>query len=362
MTTSIDACSLLDYDKENMYEVLKNFPKQVREGINIGSQAPYFHDSSKFRTLVFSGMGGSAIAGDLLRCVLQGYGVNDFMTVVNRGYALPAGMDAQTAFIASSYSGNTEETLAGYRAASTRTKRLLCIATGGELAERAKKDSVPLITIPSGLQPRAALGYSFFPILLTLSLHSAISSEVRAAILSAVHQLPKALDVMSEKFSRPDPTNPCFALAQQLQDSIPVFYSKPTLEAVNLRWRGQMQENAKHVAFGNIVPEMNHNEINGWLMPSEMMKHFSMVFLRSPQLTHDRISLRFQAMKKILEPKVKQIIELKAEGETLLEQMFMLLYMADWTSYWLALLNGQDPTEIKDILALKEVMSSGKVA
>jgi glucose/mannose-6-phosphate isomerase len=357
MTTSIDACTLLDYDKENMYEVLKNFPKQVREGINIGSHAAYFQDSSRFRTLIFSGMGGSAIAGDLLRCTLQAYGVNDFMTIVNRGYSLPSGVDAQTAFIASSYSGNTEETLASYRAASTRTSRMLCIATGGELAERAKADNVPLITIPSGLQPRAAIGYSFFPILLTLSLHGAFSPDARASILHAVHQLPKALDKMSEEYSRPDPTNPCFALAQQLQGSIPVFYSKSLLEAVNLRWRGQIQENAKHVAFGNIVPEMNHNEINGWLMPSEMMKQFSMVFLRSSLMVHNRIDIRFAAMKNILEPKVKQIIELNAEGETLLEQMFMLLYMADWTSYWMAVLNGQDPTEIRDILALKDAMS-----
>jgi glucose/mannose-6-phosphate isomerase len=162
---------------------------------------------------------------------------------------------------------------------------------------------------------------------------------------------------MSEEYSRPDPTNPCFALAQQLQGSIPVFYSKSLLEAVNLRWRGQIQENAKHVAFGNIVPEMNHNEINGWLMPSEMMKQFSMVFLRSSLMVHNRIDIRFAAMKNILEPKVKQIIELNAEGETLLEQMFMLLYMADWTSYWMAVLNGQDPTEIRDILALKDAMS-----
>lgn len=358
MTTSIDACSLLDYDKENMYEVLKNFPKQVREAVDIGAQATYFHDSSRFRTLVFSGMGGSAIAGDLLRCVLQGYGVNDFMTIVNRGYSLPSGVDTQTAFIASSYSGNTEETLASYRAASTRTKRLMCIATGGELAERALADGVPLITIPSGLQPRCAVGYSLFPILLTLSLHGAISPDARATILNAVHQLPKALDKMSDEYSRPDPSNPCFALAQQLQGSIPVFYSQPLLEAVNLRWRGQIQENAKHVAFGNIVPEMNHNEINGWGMPSELMKNFSMVFLKSTQMAHDRISLRFSAMKTILEPKVKHVIELNAQGETLLEQMFMLLYMADWTSYWLAVLNGQDPSEIVDIIALKTVMSA----
>lgn len=359
MASTIDACSLLDRDTQNMYEVLRNFPHQVREAIDIGSQAPFFHDKGRFRTLVFSGMGGSAIGGDLVRCALQGYGVNDFMMIVNRGYSLPAGVDNQTAFIASSYSGNTEETLASYRAASTRTKRRLCIATGGELAQMAAADNVPLIKIPSGLQPRAAVGYSFCPILLTLALHGVISPDVRATILHAMHLLPKALDALTATYSLPNPAqNPAFALAEKLKGTIPVFYSAPLLEAANLRWRGQMQENAKQVAFGNIVPEMNHNEINGWVMPDAMMKNFSVVFLSSPQTAHDRINLRFDAMRDILRPKVHQLLEVHTTGKTLLEEMFAQILMADWTSYWLALLNEQDPSEIADITALKNYMTS----
>ncbi len=358
MTTSIDACSLLDNDTHNMYEVLKNFPNQVREAIDIGAKAPYFHEKDRFRTLIFSGMGGSAIGGDLIRCALQGYGVDDFMMVVNRGYNLPSGVDNHTAFIASSYSGNTEETIASYRAASTRTRRRLCIATGGELARSAKADNVPLITIPSGLQPRCAVGYSFFPVLLTLALHGAISADARASLLHSVHHLPKALDELAEKYRHPDPaTNPAFALAEKLKGTIPVFYSSPLLEAVNLRWRGQIQENAKQVAFGNIVPEMNHNEINGWVMPSELMKNFTIVFLGMTQQPHARINLRFEAMRNILQPKVHQLLEVNAEGETFLEQMFMQVMLADWTSYWLALLNGLDPSEIADITALKNYMT-----
>jgi glucose/mannose-6-phosphate isomerase len=281
------------------------------------------------------------------------------MMIVNRGYSLPMGVDGQTAFIASSYSGNTEETIASFRAASTRTRRLLCIATGGELSRLAEADDVPVIKIPSGLQPRCAVGYSFFPILLTLALHGAISSETRASILHAIHHLPKVLDEMTETFCQADSSsNPAFALAEKLKGTIPVFYSSPLLEAANLRWRGQIQENSKQVAFGNIVPEMNHNEINGWVMPAALMKQFSIVFLGMSQMPHSRINLRFEAMHKILTPKVQNVIEVDALGETLLEQMFYQILMADWTSYWLALLNGQDPTEIVDILALKDYMTA----
>lgn len=357
MSTTVEACSLLDFDRSNMFEVLKNFPNQVREAIAIGAQAPYFHDNSRFPMLVFSGMGGSAIAGDLLRCTLQSYGVDDFAVLVNRGYGLPSGVNGSTAFIASSYSGNTEETLAGYRAAQSKTKRLLCIATGGELKQRAEADNVPVITIPGGLQPRCAVGYSFFPVLMTLLVHNALGQSVSQALFQAIHTLPSFLDAKASEYSTPDSSNPAYRLAEQLRGTIPVFYSSPQLEAVNLRWRGQIQENAKHLAFGNIIPEMNHNEVNSWVLPNDLLERFSLVFLELPQSSQPRMDIRFQATKNVLRGRSRNLLEIVAEGETLLEQMFALLYLADWTSYWLALMNDQDPTEIADILALKAAMT-----
>ncbi|MBD1208435.1 MAG: bifunctional phosphoglucose/phosphomannose isomerase [Ignavibacteria bacterium] len=357
MTETPEACSLLDFDRSNMFEVLKNFPAQVREGIAIGEAAPYFHDSSRFPLLVFAGMGGSAIAGDLLRCTLQGYGADDFAVIVNRTYGLPSGVNSNTAFIGSSYSGNTEETLAAYQAALGKTKRLLCIATGGELKKRAEADGVPLITIPDGLQPRCAVGYSLMPVLVTLLSHGAITGEAHKALSQSLRTLPEFLDTKALEYSQPNANNPAFALAERLRGTIPVFYSAPVLEAVNLRWRGQIQENGKHLAFGNIVPEMNHNEINSWVLPGDLTKRFSIVFLRTPD-TLNRMAVRFQATKNILQERAKNFIEIHAEGSNLLEQMFSLVYLADWTSYWLALLNDQDPTEIKDILALKAAMTA----
>ncbi len=357
MTETPEACALLDFDRSNMFEVLKNFPMQVRKGISIGSTAPYFHDSSRFPLLVFSGMGGSAIAGDLLRCTLQGYGADDFAVIVNRTYGLPSGVNSNTAFIGSSYSGNTEETLAAYRAAQSKTKRLLCIATGGELKKRAEADGVPLITIPDGLQPRCAVGYSFLPVLMTLLVHDAIGRDASAAIFRALHTLPEFLDAKAQEYAQPDASNPAFALAERLRGTIPVFYSSPVLEAANLRWRGQIQENGKHLAFGNIVPEMNHNEINSWVLPGDLTKRFSIVFLRNPD-AQSRMTVRFNATKNILQDRVKNFIEIHAEGSNLFEQLFSLIYLADWTSYWLALLNDQDPTTIDDILALKAAMTA----
>ncbi len=358
MSTTAEAFSLLDFDRSNMFEVLKNFPQQVREGIAIGAQAPYFHDSPRFPMLVFSGMGGSAIAGDLLRCTLQGYGADDFAVLVNRGYNLPSGVNSSTAVIASSYSGNTEETLASYRAAQTKTKRLLCIATGGELKARAEADNVPVITIPSGLQPRCAVGYSFFPVLMTLLVHNAIAQSISTSMFRAIHTLPEFLDAKAQEYAQPDSSNPAYNLAERLRGTIPVFYSSPTLEAVNLRWRGQIQENAKHLAFGNIIPEMNHNEVNSWVLPNDLLPRFSHVYLELPQSGQSRMNTRFSATKNVLNARAKQSITVIAEGETLLEQLFSLLCLADWTSYWLALLNDQDPTEIADILALKAAMAA----
>lgn len=358
MTAPPASASLLDFDRSNMLEVLKNFPAQVREGISIGGSAPYFHDSSRFSLLVFAGMGGSAIAGDLLRCTLQGYGADDFAVIVNRSYNLPSGVNSNTAFIASSYSGNTEETLAAYDAAQHKTKRLLCIATGGELKKRAQADGMPLITIPDGLQPRCAVGYSFMPLLMTLLRHDAVGSDVCTAIMQALKTLPEFLDAKAQEYAQPDASNPAFALAERLRGTIPVFYSAPILEAVNLRWRGQIQENGKHLAFGNILPEMNHNEINSWLLPGDLTKRFSIVVLHTPDVVGSRMTVRFKATKNILQERVNNFIEIYAEGSNLLEQMFSLVYLADWTSYWLALLNSQDPTEITDILALKAAMAA----
>jgi glucose/mannose-6-phosphate isomerase len=353
--------SLLDFDKSSMSGVLKDFPNQVRRALAIGAEAPVFSDASPFSLLAFAGMGGSAVAGDLLRCVFQGYGADAFALIVSRSYRLPTGINANAAVIASSYSGNTEETLAAYTVAKEKTRRLLCIAAGGELKRRADADGVPVIVIPDGLQPRCAVGYSFFPLLSSLCRRAEIPAPVASALMRDAEAVPALLEKLEKEFSNPalGEQNRALHLAAQLIHFIPVVYSSPLLEAVNLRWRGQIQENGKHIAFGGVLPEMNHNEINGWLLPEDLAKRCAAVFLRDgAAFAHPRMEKRFEATKRILLDRVGKIMEIVGDGNSLLEQMFSLVYLADWTSYWLALLARQDPTEINDILALKSVMSS----
>jgi glucose/mannose-6-phosphate isomerase len=355
-----DRNSLRRFDKSNMFDVLTAFPQQVRRGIEIGKQAPYFQDKTAFRSLVFCGMGGSAIGGDLLRCALHAYGVDTFSVTVNRSYALPAGVDAATAVVLSSYSGATEETLEAFEAARKKTKRLMCMSAGGELAARAKKYTIPSISIPNGLQPRCAVGYSFFPLLTALMERGALGKKAVTDLTKSTKELIVWLDEKMKVYSLPSGrSNPAFALAEDLSGSVPIFYSSSDIDAVTTRWRGQFQENTKSVAFGNVVPEMNHNEINGWALPTGVLTPknvFSAVLLRHAN-EHPRVKLRFEAMKPILNKRTKQVMEVTAEGTSFLTQMFSLLYLGDWASYWMALLNGQDPTTIDDITALKTALA-----
>jgi glucose/mannose-6-phosphate isomerase len=356
-----DRNSLRRFDKSNMFDILAGFPQQIRRGLEIGKHAPYFQDISPFKSLVFVGMGGSAIGGDLLRCTLQAYNVDTFSVAVSRSYSPPMGITADTAMIFSSYSGSTEETLSSFEAARKKTKRLMCISTGGDLSALAKKHSIPSITIPSGMQPRCAVAYSFFPMLSALLEHDALGKKAAAELSKGIKETIALMEEKAKIYSLPSArSNPAFSVAEDLCHTIPVIYSSPLMEGVNLRWRGQIQENAKHVAFGNIVPEMNHNEINGWLQPTGAATPknlFTAILLRHTH-EHERIALRFEAMKPILKARTKALIEIPAEGSSFLAQMFMLLYFGDWMSYWLALLNGLDPTTIDDITALKQAMST----
>lgn len=344
-------------DVSAMFDILQNFPNHIIDALKIGSESPYFTDRTAFRHLVFSGMGGSAIGGDLLRTILAAHGVTDILIQVSRNYTLPPGINADTAFIASSYSGSTEETLAAFTAVQKLTKRLLCISAGGELQILAKKAKVPVIQIPGGMQPRCAVAYSFFPLLTVLLRHTITNKKAKTSLKASIDELLPLLIADNLTYSEPHTKkNTAFILAQKIQGTIPVFYSSPALEALNLRWRGQIQENAKHLAFGNIIPEMNHNEINGWGLPQELAKQCSVILMRDPD-DHERNQVRFEAIKPILKKRVGQLIEVQCSGQYFLTRVFRNLYLADWTSYWLAILNNQDPTTIDDIMALKKRLS-----
>ncbi len=345
-------------DKSDMHSVLTAFPKQLEESINIAEEFELGFDLEGIKDIVVLGMGGSAIGGDIIRSYCESLpGANHIRFKINRNYSIPNYIDENTLVICSSYSGNTDETIAGFEAALEKTNKVFCISTGGKLTKLALEKGVPVITIPGGLQPRCAIVYSVFPVLLTLLRNGAFSDEAAGNTLAAINELGMASENLATEYGTFDENNPTLQIAKKLLNKIPVVYSSSELlDTINLRWRGQMQENAKSLAYGSVLPEMNHNEINGWQNPKNIMNNFVLIFLQDPA-EDKRLQPRFDAMEKLLGDKVSEIIKIQRNEHYALARMFTLLYFGDWVSYHLAILYREDPTPIPLIMQMKELMS-----
>ena len=339
-------------DQSDMGGHISRMAQQIRDAVQTCSSIQVPITAEKCKAVIVLGMGGSAIGGDLVRSYLNELRVP---FVVNRSYTLPEWVNEETLVIASSYSGNTEETLSAFEQASEKKLPILCISTGGKLAERAKALNLSLVTIPGGMQPRAAIAYSFVPIVLAMQKIGLAPTD----LTDTLGRTASLLDGLAGKYGTDhlDENNAAFKLAGNLLHRIPVIYTAVGEEPIALRWRGQIQENAKHIAFANVVPEMNHNEIEGWAHPIDLVQHFATVLLRSKD-EHPRISKRFEAVEQMLSSKQVDLYEVEAEGETRMERMFSLISVADWTSYYMALFAGIDPTSIDAIEDFKKRLST----
>jgi glucose/mannose-6-phosphate isomerase len=340
-------------DPSNMYSLLAGFPAQVREAQAIGLGAKISLPVKSVRNIVVCGLGGSAIAGDLLKSYLAGeLAVPIF---VNRHYTLPKFVGPATLVIISSYSGNTEETTTAHREALKRKAKILCISSNGLTEKLARKSGAPLITIPGGLPPRAALGYSFFPLLIALGRLGLIKSKVRD-----IRETLALLEAKAAMYGNPaPPENLALTLAGLLQNRMGVVYSSTErFDAVGTRWRGQIAENAKSLAFGHVLPEMNHNELVGWKVLGDQMREMQVFFLRDKD-DHPRVKVRMDITKEIICKYTPHVTEVWSEGSSLLSRIFSLISLGDWMSYYLAILHRVDPTPVEVIDHLKQEL--GKV-
>ncbi len=296
--------------------------------------------------IVICGMGGSAIGGDLVANYLRD--VSPVPIDVIRSYRLPKHISTRSLVIVSSYSGNTAESLDLFEQAMTRGAQIVCVTTGGELEAKAVANNLPLVKLPGGMQPRAALAYSFVPLLVLIS--AVLKLKDFGDTIIGVGQHLKELAVL---YSNVGNGNPAYDLAEKLTDKIAVIYSSDDLSSVNLRWRGQLQENGNHLAFGNVLPELAHNEINGWSFPIGFAKDIHLVILRSREDDHPSVLRKMDEVRALLIKRGLGITELTAIGKNKLERLFSLISLADWSSYHLALLENIDPTEIPAIDELK---------
>jgi glucose/mannose-6-phosphate isomerase len=336
-------------DPSNMRKLILSFPDQAQEAVHIGEKSAPKFPISKIQNIVVSGLGGSAIGGDLLRSYLSG----DLKVpmIVNRNYSLPSFVNERSLVIISSYSGNTEETISSFNDAVKRKAKILCVTSGGDIKKIASKKRYPIIEIPGGLPPRAALGYSFFPMLIALYSLGFVKSKA-AEIKETIIILRKKAAVYSDLHG-----NRAMEIAEMLHGKLPLIYSATDrFDVINLRWRGQCEENAKTLAYGNVFPELNHNEIVGWDVLKSLMPHMHVVMLRDIE-DQGRIQLRMNITQKIVRDVADGVTEVRSEGKSLLARMFSLLHLGDWVSFYLAMMNGVDPTPVKKIDYLKDELA-----
>ncbi|MFA5403624.1 MAG: bifunctional phosphoglucose/phosphomannose isomerase [Ignavibacteria bacterium] len=335
-------------DKSKMFNILEDFHSQVKNAIGIASKFKPKNFSTKgIKNIIISGLGGSAIGGDLFRSYSQ-YEIKIPVTI-NRNYTLPKFADSNTLVIISSYSGNTEETVSAYRQAIKEKCKIICITSGGEVKKIAGQNKHNHIIIPGGLQPRCALGYSFFT-LLTLFIKLGFIKERREEIKEAVKILEEGVKEYTDL--NPD-KNLALKIAIDLHGKLPIVYSSADLlDIVNLRWRGQFSENAKILAYGNVYPEMNHNELVGWKLNEDILKKIIVIFLKDAN-DNERVKLRMNITSGIIKKYADNILTLESNGKYKLGRIFDLIYLGDWVSFYLAILNKVDPTPVEAISYLK---------
>lgn len=335
------------HDTTNLFSVIAAFPEQIKQAVEIGNVININIDVSVINNIIITGLGGSAIGGDLLRSYLQ-YEIK-IPIQLNRNYYIPAYANENTLVIASSYSGETEETISAYNDAKSKGCKIVCISSGGRLSVLSENDGNYVIKLPRGYQPRCALAFSFFT-MLKLFIKLKFISE-RNQDIQKVADLMKEKSILYTDFERS--TNPAVNIAERLAGKLPIIYSSnDLLDVVNLRWRGQFAENSKTLAFGNLFPELNHNEIVGWQENSDFLRNFALVYLLDME-DNPRILKRQKITKEILEPYRGLDIEIESEGSSKLERIFDLVYLGDWISFYLAVINKTDPAPIEKINILK---------
>ncbi len=297
-------------------------------------------DAADVSGLIVCGMGGSAIGGVLARAAM-GDALNQPM-LVYRDYELPPWTQPDRAVLCSSYSGDTEETLAAFDAAEAVGATRYVATTGGRLAEAARKGGVPVIGLPSGLQPRHAVGYGF-TVACEVAALLGVAPGMRTQIDTAAAHLEEDREFLLAQAAE---------IAEQLAGTVPLIYGCELTVPVAYRWKTQVNENAKQHAFEHQLPELDHNEIVGWA-PNGSAQQFSAVFLNDSD-QHPRQRERANLTAKLIEPSAAAVVRVETDGETRVERLLRAVQLGDLVSLHLAAHNGVDPGPIEIIDRLKD--------
>ncbi|HKA25313.1 MAG TPA: bifunctional phosphoglucose/phosphomannose isomerase [Candidatus Eisenbacteria bacterium] len=355
MSDRLEPAALRAHDPQGMEDLVRSWPAQIKDQRAALARSPWprLAQSQPPRIIAVGALGGSATAAELVRGLVEDTLPAPFLIV--REYAWPAALGQGSLCVLSSYSGNTEETLALYDDAARRGAARAVISSGGEIRRRAQADGVPYVSLPSGLPPRAALGYSLVSLLELLP--SLGFGGLGEEALSEAEQVLAAGDRRLAPES-PEAENPAKRLALALHGRVVVIYTAARfLAGAGLRWKGQVNENAKTPAFSNALPELNHNESVGWEALRSLHDRFGVVCLRDPE-EHPRAAAQMEWTRGMLAEEGIVVTEARSSGTSRLARLLSLVQLGDWVSLYLAALAGVDPYPIVKIDALKRTLET----
>lgn len=323
---------------------IQEFPKQLKTALEIGRSAELTEHNKPFHNIVVLGVGGSGIGGDFVAEFIRETCPVPMLSC--KGYTLPQYINEHSLVIASSFSGNTEETLILFEAAMERGAKVVCISSGGKIIERAKALNIDYIQVPAVKQPpRTCLGYSLVQQLFVLQFFgfapkSCIDNVERSIGLLKEHQ--ERIQALAKQYTR------------QLKGKFPMIYATERMGAVALRFRQQLNENVKILASHHTIPEMNHNELVGWT-PQEGDQ--SVIIFQSKD-DHPRNLKRLEINKDIIQAVTPTIVTVDCIGDSLIEQAMYAVHLGDWMSYEWAIARGVDSIEVNVIDRLKGALAA----
>jgi glucose/mannose-6-phosphate isomerase len=334
-------------DPQEMRAIIRDLPRQCRDAWQEAQAFELPADYGDVDKVAILGMGGSAIAGDLLRALAA---LESPVPIFgHRGYDPPLLVDGQTLLIASSYSGNTEETLSAFQAALGSDAKKLVITTGGQLLATARANGIPAFVFRYESTPRAALGYSLMP-LLAIAGKLGIIQDKSADVAEAIAVMEGLLCRIGEDV--PLAENPAKQLATRLHGRLPVIYGAGLLTDVARRWKTGLNETSEMWAFFEELPEADHNAIVGYGLPEAIAQAAFVVFLTAPSL-HPRVLLRYDFTRGALAEAGVECETVEAVGDSPLAHILSAVFFGDYAGLYLAILNEVEPAPTAAIDRLK---------
>ena len=339
-------------DKSGMVDTLAKFPEQIKETMDIMNSTE-LNSYFKVNNIIVSGMGGSAISGDIIQSLFRNR--LDIPIFVNRAYNLPKWANKNTLVISQSYSGNTEETLSTFKHANQKKCKIIGISSGGKLQEYCEKRDISHIRIPPGFAPRAATAYMLFSAILSIKKTGLFEGSIEPEIEETLELTDELRN--SNKKTVPEKDNFSKQIANMIASTIPQVYGWEIYDPIARRWCTQFNENSKIIARYDSVSECNHNDIVGWSQDPEMSKKFTCLLFRDKKIESIYMSKRLNFMKNLFNDVAANVIEIQVKGKKTLAKMMYAMYLGDFVSCYLAILRGIDPTPVYAINELKEVLA-----